>query len=205
MAQLNANLPYIECKIRRQSAGITSGGFIFGCKAMLNRPLLFHFQTNSGAVIWNRPISAFYHGNIYEKMSEDEEKRLSLLESWDCQSNNVAVTCFKFLEGKMVDVICRDGVWRSGTYLFTVDDYEEEPNAINVGYANDIDSKCFHFIKLNNGNFCVQPNNLLRWHNADYIIPYAKNSPPKIVLDNSNYSSERIDRTYGNSAYFYHH
>lgn len=205
MAQVNANTPYIECLLRKEFTSLeqNSRGFIFGCKSLLNRPMLFHFQSDFGAIIWNLPISAFCHREDYDALG-DEEKRLSLLESWDCQSNNIAVTCFKFLEFKRVDVLCRDRQWRSGRYLFTIDDYEEEPNAINVGYANDEDSKCFHFIKLDDGNFCVQPNNLLRWHNPDYIIPYDKNSPPKIKINNVRMTSEDIDRSYGNSAYYFY-
>lgn len=206
MAQLNANTPYTDCFLRKEITSLkdNSNGFIFGCKSMINRPLLFHFQSDFGAVFWNMPISAFCHSRKYDRLSKDEQKRLSLLETWDCQSNSIAVTCFKFLQFKRVDVICRDGVWRSGHYLFTIDDYDDEPNAINVGYSTDQDSKCFHFIKLDDGNFCVQPNNLLRWHNPDNIIPYDKNNPPKIKLNNERMTSEDIDRSFGNSPYFFY-
>ena len=67
-------------------------------------------------------VSAFVHKVDYDILSDDEQKRLSLLESWDCQSSNIATTCFKFLEYKRVDVFCRDKKWREGTYLFTIDD-----------------------------------------------------------------------------------
>jgi len=67
-----------------------------------------------------------------------------------------------------------------------------------------MDSKCFHFIELDNGNFCVQPNNLIRWHNPDFIIPFDLKDPPKIKLCNDYKSSENIDRSYGNSAYYFY-
>ena len=206
MAQLNANTPYIQCLIRKEYTGLEKEtiGYIFGCKAMLNYPMLFHFQSNFGAVFWNMPISAFCWKEDYDRLNDDEESRLSMLESWDCQSSNIATSCFKFLENKRVDVFCRDKKWREGTYLFTIDDYEEEPNAINVGYSNNMDSKCFHFIELKDGNYCIQPNNLLRWHNADFIKPYDKSSPPKLKVNSEYISSERIDRTYGNSAYYFY-
>jgi hypothetical protein len=206
MAQLNANIPYLQCYIRKEYTGleVDTPGYLFGCKALLNYPLLFHFQSNFGAVFWNMPISAFCHALDYDKLSDDEQTRLSMLESWDCQSNNIAVTCFKFLEMKRVDVFCRDKKWREGTYIFTIDDYEEEPNAINVGYSNNMDSKCFHFIELIDGNYCLQPNNLIRWHNADFIKPYDKNSPPKLKINSEYISAERIDRTYGNSPYYFY-
>ena len=204
MSQLNANTPYIECKIRKEFIGLEEDlpGFIFGVKSVLNYPMLFHFQSNIGAIMWNMPVSAFQHKDDYDILSNDEQKRLSLLESWDCQSNSIAVTCFKFLQHKRVDVFCRDGIWRSGIYHFTIDDYETDPNTVNVGYSENLDSKCFHFIELDCGNFCIQPNNLLRWNNADFIKPYDKATPPKIKINNPRMSSEDVDMTYANSPYY---
>jgi hypothetical protein len=204
MSQLNANTPYIECKIRKEFIGLEEdlSGFIFGVKSVINYPMLFHFQSNIGAIMWNMPISAFQHKDDYDVLSDNEQKRLSLLESWDCQSNAIATTCFKFLQHKRVDIFCRDGKWRSGVYLFTIDDYVSDPNIINVGYSEDLDSKCFHFIEMDCGNFCIQPNNLLRWHNADFIKPYSKEAPPKIKINNPRMSSEDIDMTYANSPYY---
>jgi len=204
MSQLNANTPYIECKIRKEFIGLEEdlSGYIFGVKSVLNYPMMFHFQSSIGAIFWNMPISAFQHHDDYDTISTDEKKRLSILETWDCQSTAIAVTCFKFLQHKRVDVFCRDGVWRSGVYHFTIDDYETDPNTVNVGYSEDTDSKCFHFIKLDCGNFCIPPNNLLRWHNADFIKPYDKNDPPKILLNNPRMSSEDHDLTYANSPYY---
>lgn len=206
MAQLNANIPYIQCFIRPEFTGHTENleGYIFGAKSMLNRPMHFHFLSSIGAIFWNMPISAFAHKEDFEKLSDNEEKRLSLLQTWDCQSNNIAVTTFAFLQNKRVDVHCRDGEWRSGWYLFTIDDYEGDLNELNVGYSNDQDSKCYQFIVLENGNFCIQPNNLLRWHNPDFIIPYDKNNVPRIKVFKEQLSSEDIDRTYGNSPYYFY-
>lgn len=206
MAQLNANTPYVLCNIRKAFTGYDKDleGYIFGVKSMLNRPLHFHFQSQIGAVFWNMPISAFYHGEEYELLSEDEERRLSLLQTWDCQSNNIAVTSFAFLQNKSVEVFCRDRKWRKGTYFFTIDDYEGDLNELNVGYSNDQDSKCYHFIELDNGNYCVQPNNLLRWHNADFIVPYDKNKPPRLKIFKEALTSEDIDRSYGNSPYYFY-
>ena len=206
MAQLNANMPYISCSIRQAFTGLDEllEGYIFGVKSMINRPLHFHFQSRIGAVFWNMPVSAFVHKKDYDQLSEDETTRLSMLESWDCQSNDIAVTTFAFLQNHAVDVFCRDKKWRSGKYITTIDDYEGDLNNINVGYSNDQDSKCFHFICLYDGNFAVQPNNLLRWHNADFIVPYDKDSPPKLQINSEQLSSELIDRTYGNSPYYFY-
>ena len=91
MGQLNANMPYIECMIRPEMTGLDGliDCYIFGVKSMLNRPMHFHSQASNGAVFWNMPVSAFVHKKDYEVMSKDENERLALLESWDCQSNVV--------------------------------------------------------------------------------------------------------------------
>jgi hypothetical protein len=208
MAQLNANTPYIQCYIRKEHTGLDENlfGYIFGVKSLLNHPLLFHFQGKNGVVVWNCPITAFCWKEDYDKLSDEEETRLQLLESWDAQSNSIAVTTFKFLENKKVDVYCRDKQWRSGVYYFTIDDYSGDENEVGCGYSNDADSKCFHFIALDCGNYCIQPNNLLRWHNPDFIIPYDKENPPKLRVVSEYNFSEHMDRTYGNSPYqFYTH
>lgn len=203
MAQLNANTPYIECYIRKEYTGHEENleGYIFGVKSMINRPLHFHFLSKIGAIFWNVPISFLVHSLEYERIHEDEETRLSVLQTWNCQSNDIGVTTFAFLQYKTVDVYCRDNVWRKGQYIFTIDDYEGDLNYLNTGYGNDQDSKCFHFIELEGGNYTLQPNNLLRWHDPNFIIPYPKDNPPKLKVFSRPLSCERIDRTYGNSPY----
>ena len=209
MAQLNANTPYQNCFIRNEyifgpeSSGLTEG-YIFGVKSMINRHMHFHFQSCFGAIFWQMPISAFCHKEDYDVLSEDEQKRLSLLQSWDCQHNNIGVTTFGFLQNHRVDVFCRDRVWRSGKYLFTIDDYEGDLNELNIGYANDQDSKCYHFLELDDGNYAIPPNNLLRWHNPDFIVPYDKEKPPRVKIYDKEMTSEDIDRSYGNSPYFFY-
>ena len=209
MAQLNANTPYIECYIRNKyiygpdSEGLTEG-YIFGVKSMINRPMHFHFQSCFGAVFWQMPISAFCQHEDFDILDENEERRLSLLQTWDCQDNDIAVTTFGFLQNRRVDVFCRDRVWRSGKYVFTIDDYEGDLNELNIGYANDQDSKCYHFLAMDDGNFAIPPNNLLRWHNPDFIVPYPMDNPPKVKIFKEMLSSEDIDRSYGNSPYFFY-
>ena len=52
--------------------------------------------------------------------------------------------------------------------------------------------------------YCVQPNNLLRWHNADFILPYPKDNPPRLKVFKEPLCSEDIDRSYGNSPYYFY-
>ena len=158
MSQLNANTPYIECYIRHEyiygpkEKGLTEG-YIFGVKSMLNRPMHFHFQSCLGAIFWQMPISAFASDEKYDKISEDEEKRLSILQTWDCQANNIAVTTFSFLQNKRVDVFCRDKKYRSGKYIFTIDWYK----------GNDL----LHLITLKTGRFALLPSHKIKFDSEE--------------------------------------
>jgi hypothetical protein len=154
--------------------------------------MLFHCQLENGVVWWSLPISAFVWKNDFDILSEKEESRLSLLQYWDCQSNDISVTVFSYLQNYRVDVFNRKKEWLSGKYLFTIDDYYSDNNALPLGYAVDSDTKCFHFIKLDNGNFGVYPNNYLRWHNLNFCDPYDIKNPPKYRASNIDMSSENL-------------
>jgi hypothetical protein len=185
MAQLNANIPYIYAYIRDSylysdlnNKNLTKC-VIFGVKSILNKPLLFHAQLENGAVFWGMPLSAYCLTEDFDPISENENKRLAQLQWWDCQSNDIAVTCFAYLQGYVVDVLTRSGEWYRGRYLFTIDDYYSDLNAAPMGYATDLDSKCFHIIELDNGNIGAYPNNYCRWENLNFTDPYPKDNPPK--------------------------
>ena len=53
MSTQNANIPQVKCYIRNSYIGLGDGvteGYMFGVKCILNKPLLFHFQSSFGAV-----------------------------------------------------------------------------------------------------------------------------------------------------------
>ena len=159
MAQLNANIPYIEAFVKdkylyddTENTNLTPC-YIFGVKTIINRPLLFHCQLNNGVVWWSLPLSAFVWKEDFDNLSDDENERLSLLQYWDCQSNDVSVTVFTYLQNYVVDVFNRNKEWYRGKYLFTIDDYYSDNNSLPSGYAIDSNTKCYHIIKLDNGNF----------------------------------------------------
>ena len=84
MPALNANLPYVECFVREKyiksdGTGVMPG-YIFGVKAMINRPMHFHFLSSIGAIFWQLPISAFCHKEEYDALSDNEQIRLQLLQ-----------------------------------------------------------------------------------------------------------------------------
>jgi hypothetical protein len=200
MAQLNANIPYIEAFVRNnylfndENNKELTPCYIFGVKTIINRPLLFHCQLQNGVVWWSLPLSAFVWKEDFDILADSEEERLSLLQYWDCQSNDVSVTVFTYLQNYIVDVFNRNKDWYRGKYLFTIDDYYSDNNSLPSGYAIDSNTKCYHIIKLDNGNFGAYPNNYLRWNNLNFCDPYDKNNPPKYRTFSKDLNSELIKK-----------
>lgn len=185
MSKLNTNIPYIRCFIRNSyifsdfTIKELTDCYIFGAKAIINKPLLFHCQLNNGAVFWSLPLSAFCMNDKFDVISENENARLSMLQWWDMQGNDITATVFTYLQGADVDLRRRDKSWVRGKYLFTIDDYYADNNSLPSGYAIDSDSKCFHVIKGSDGNIYAYPNNFLRWHNLNFVDEYNKDDIPK--------------------------
>ena len=198
MAQLNANIPYIEAFVKDRylyddpNNNNLTPCYIFGVKTIINRPLLFHCQMDNGVVWWSLPLSAFVWKKDFDNLSDNENERLSLLQYWDCQSNDVSVTVFTYLQNYTVEVFNRNKEWYKGTYLFTIDDYYSDNNSLPSGYAIDSNTKCYHILKLDNGNFGAYPNNYLRWNNLNFCDPYDKTNPPKYKSFNQTFNSEFI-------------
>lgn len=198
MPQLNANIPYIEAFVKDRylyddpNNNSLTPCYIFGVKTIINKPLLFHIQMDNGVVWWSLPLSAFVWKKDFDNLSDNENERLSLLQYWDCQSNDVSVTVFTYLQNYTVEVFNRNKEWFKGTYLFTINDYYSDNNSLPSGYAIDSNTKCYHIIKLDNGNFGAYPNNYLRWNNLNFCDPYDKNNPPKYKSFNQTFNSEFI-------------
>ena len=198
MSQLNANIPYIRGFVRNaylfsdfKNKELTEC-YIFGVKCIINKPLLLHCQLDNGAVFFSLPLSAFCTHKDFAIISEDENERLSMLQWWDMQGNDITATVFTYLQGADVDMRRRDKTWRRGTYLFTLDDYYSDNQSIPSGYAIDSDSKCFHIIKGKDGNIYAYPNNFLRWHNLNFVDPYSTIDIPKYKPVSLNMKSEYI-------------
>ncbi len=198
MAQLNANIPYIEAFVKDRylyddpNNNKLTPCYIFGVKTIINRPLLFHIQMDNGVVWWSLPLSAFVWKKDFDNLSDNENERLSLLQYWDCQSNDVSVTVFTYLQNYTVEVFNRNNEWYRGTYLFTIDDYYSDNNSLPSGYAIDGNTKCYHILKLDNGNFGAYPNNYLRWNNLNFCDPYDKENPPRFKSFNQSFNSEFV-------------
>ena len=186
----NINIPYQEAFIRnsfilKEDDGKITPCYIFGAKILINQPLLFHCQTDNGAVFYSLPIHAFVHKKEFEALDKDENILLSLLQYWNMQGRQGEAVTFDYLQGYTVECLNRKKEWMPGEYLFTIDDFDG-------GYSEDTDSKCFHIIKLDNGFFAAYPNNYLRWHNLNFCNPFSKSNAPKFKKQKTKWNAEFI-------------
>jgi hypothetical protein len=100
---------------------------------------------------------------------------LEVLQLWDCFSYDFSVTEYEHLEGMRCRAYLKDQKWYHGEYICTIDWYgtndSEEPG--------DGGHKCAHLIELDNGNYCLQPNNRVCWFEPAFVRPFADGDEPK--------------------------
>ena len=193
MSYLVANVPPIEVWIDKRylydfqkdengnllGEGEWEKGHWVSVKSIPNRALLFETYIDKfGAVYDKLPISAFR----WDLNSLETEYPLDFLQLWDCLSYNISVIEKRVLRGTKTYTTMKDHSVVSGEYLFTIDTAHSDPNEVDTGWSETPNEhKCFNLSKLENGQFCAQPNNRTRWYQpsrTDDItsIPYFRYS-----------------------------
>ena len=172
MSYLNANVPPIYCKIRREylydlreHKGETEDCVVFGLGSISGRALLFHCLLTNGAIYWRLPISAFIQrgsGNTLHN-TQMESQDLEDLQLWNSFSYYPSITVFDFLKGQRCKYFSKNKLYY-GEYLFTVDWAHPESNILDTEHSEIPDQhKCGHVLSLDNGNYAVMPNNRILW------------------------------------------
>jgi hypothetical protein len=168
--------------------------YVFGLQSCAGVILTFHVMTDNGMLRSRVPLS-----EIYTKIPTNDIP-FNYKQLWDCFSENVTVTTYDFLEFHRAQVVLRDGnkVW--GTYLFTVDWF-------NNPYSNEpSDYKCGHIFKADDGYLMCQPNNRLFWKDSNWVTKKLPEDLKQFKVDTELPSVEnKSDRWVtedGNSFYY---
>lgn len=164
MAVYNSNIPSFKGLIRlshmtknEKDNDTFINVYVFGLQSADGRILTFHVLTDSGMLRSRVPIS-----EIYTKIPTNDIP-FHYKQLWDCFSSNVTVTTFDFLEFHRAEIVLKDGskVW--GTYMFTVDwfdnPFSDEPS----------DYKCGHIFQSDDGYLMCQPNNRIHWKDSNWV------------------------------------
>jgi hypothetical protein len=94
---------------------------------------------------------------------------------WDSFSYYISCTQFDVLKSKKMEYVSRRRNKYQGTYLFTLDWANEESNATPSNFSeNPGQHKCGHFIRLDNGNFAIQPNNRIFLNDPSFCTKRGK-------------------------------
>lgn len=176
MSYLIANIPPVEVLVDKRflydwqtdgegkllGDGEWEKGHWVTVKSVPNRALLFEtYIDRFGAVYDKLPIHAFRWRPVE---ANDTPLPLDFLQLWDCLSYNISVIQKRVLEGCKTIIGLKDGKQIVGEYLFTIDTCHSESNEVDVWWSNNpAEHKSYNICKLENGQFCAQPNNRVRW------------------------------------------
>ena len=174
MAYLNADIPPIYCKIRKEylydlekHQGESVDCCIFSVVSITDRSLLFNIMLPNGACFWRLPISAFFQEKF--DRSKVVDMPIDQLQLWNCFSYYPSVNCFSFLRGKRGKYFGKDKKNYSFEYLFTIDWGHPDSNILDTEHSEiPAEHKCAHILALDSGNYAAQPNNRILWDAPNY-------------------------------------
>jgi hypothetical protein len=162
--KLNSNIPSFKALVRKsyftknkEDNNEFYNVYVFGLQSVSGVILTFHVMVDNGMVRSRVPIS-----EIYKKIPTNDIP-FNFKQLWDCFSENVSVTKFDFLAFNRAQIVLRDGnkVW--GTYMFTVDwfnnTYSDEPS----------EYKCGHIFESDEGYLMCMPNNRIFWKDSNWV------------------------------------
>jgi hypothetical protein len=197
MSYLNANIPPIYCKIRkeylydlREHQGETEDCVVFGLGSISGRALLFHCLLTNGAIYWRLPISAFLQRGSGSTLHQRdvEHQDLEDLQLWNSFSYYPSITIFDFLVGQRCKYLGKNKKFYHGQYLFTVDWAHPESNILDTEHSEIPDQhKCAHILALDNGNYSAQPNNRILWDIPSFTT---KSSVPDYKVQTTEWNVE---------------
>lgn len=129
----------------------------------------FRFETylpQYGALYDKLPISAFLSCEV---MDEDGLLTLDTLQIWDALSYHVTVVEKPFLKGLRAEFFAKDKNTYGGEYLFTLDTCNPDPRIPDFTFSETIDEhKSYNVLRLDNGQFALQPNNRCRFYDPAF-------------------------------------
>jgi hypothetical protein len=164
MSTLNEDIPSFKAMVRKSFFTKDEADknefynvYVFALQSCPGTILTFHVMTDSGMLRSRVPMSEIY---TQEPINDIPFNYKQL---WDCFSENVTVSEYKFLGYHRAQIVLRDGTKAWGTYMFTVDwynnPYSDEPS----------DYKCGHVFAADDGYLLCMPNNRIFWRDSNWV------------------------------------
>ena len=167
MPCLIANLPSQEVWVRKEYLTDHQSGhgeFVKGVwvsvKSIPGRAFYFETYLPEYAAMYDKlPISAF----VSEPVKPTPDLTLHNLQFWNCMDYGVTVVQKQFIGSMHYEVYTRDFGTQTGTYICTIDNYHQDTDSIDYATSeNPSEHKSHNLIELDNGQFCLYPNNRTR-------------------------------------------
>lgn len=175
MPSLIVNIPPVNVWVRKEylrdlvdGHGDFVKGVWISAKSIPGRA--FYFETylpDYGALYDKLPISAFIaRGNDNETpIIPSPDMGLPDLQFWNCMDYQVTVLEKFFISSMDVEVRTRKHGLQHGSYLFTLDNYHGDNNIPDCSVSEiPQEHKSFNVIELDNNQYCIYPNNRLRFY-----------------------------------------
>lgn len=198
MPELICNLPAEKVWVRREYLRDLQDGhgeFVEGvwitAKSIAGRA--FYFETylpEYGAMFDKLPISAF----VSKPVTPELDMNLPNLQFWNCMDYNVTAIYKQFIGSMDFEVLTRDFGIVKGTYVCTLDNYHNQPDVIDCSTSEiPEEHKSFNLLQLNNGQYCLYPNNRMRIY--DNSLTPEKPKMPDFKVSTVEYQVENGNNT----------
>jgi hypothetical protein len=181
MSQLLVNIPSKKVWVRKEylrdlqdSHEEFVEGVWVSAKSIPGRA--FYFETylpEYGALYDKLPISAFVSSPKTPKPDLD----LPNLQFWNCMDYGVRCIVKQHISTMDFEVYSRNYGTLHGEYLFTLDNFHADPDTIDSNVSEiPQEHKSHNCIMLENGQFCLYPNNRMRAYDLS-ITPENPKTP----------------------------
>lgn len=167
MSCLITNLPATKVWVRKEYLRDLKDGhgeFVEGvwvsAKSIPGRAFYFETYLPEYAAIFDKlPISAF----VSSPETPEVDMDLPNLQFWNCMDYGVRAIVKQHVSTMDFEVYTRNYGFLKGKYLFTLDNYHVDPDIIDTNVSEVPDEhKSHNCIMLENGQFCLYPNNRMR-------------------------------------------
>jgi hypothetical protein len=152
----------------------------------------FRFETylpQYGALYDKLPISAFYWRNSKSGFQAMGVLPLDVLQIWDCMSYHIEVVDKPFLKGLRAEFFGKDKCLHRGEYMLTIDSCNPDPRIPDFTFSETPEEhKSFNLLRLDNGQFALQPNNRCRFF--DPAITHSELRMPDFKVCTKTYRVE---------------
>lgn len=167
MSCLITNLPATKVWVRKEYLRDLKDGhgeFVEGvwvsAKSIPGRAFYFETYLPEYAAMFDKlPISAF----VSSPETPEVDMDLPNLQFWNCMDYGVRSIVKQHISTMDFEVYTRNYGFLKGKYLFTLDNYHVDPDIIDTNVSEVPDEhKSHNCIMLENGQFCLYPNNRMR-------------------------------------------